>query len=129
MTESKTIGYTTTEEVSPMFCVGCGEDVNREVEPLDEDDLENFDVASCVRCGEAFYTSTEGLMDLRAGELDEIASQLRGINSSTIYEIIGDETVPEKAREKLYGIPDESDELADRLNQAAEILRGNGDDW
>lgn len=51
------IGYAavTDGNSSPLFCVDCGEDVNREVEPLYEDDLSGFDRAECVLCGETFY--------------------------------------------------------------------------
>lgn len=57
MSETGTIGYVadTSGSVAPMFCVECGEGVIRDVEPLTEGNLSNFDTASCALCEDTFY--------------------------------------------------------------------------
>lgn len=67
-------------------------------------------------------------IEQQAKVLDEISNHLRSMNDRAIYAAIVNEDTPEKAREKLRGVVEENDKLADRLNQAAEIMRGN-DEW
>lgn len=57
MNDENAIGYAavTNGDSAPLFCKDCGEDANREVEPLTEDDMENFDRAKCAICGDRFY--------------------------------------------------------------------------
>lgn len=61
--------------------------------------------------------------EVHADVLDDIATYLRNMNDRAIYAAIGDDDIPEEAKVKLYGLIEQNDELADRLNQAAEIIR------
>lgn len=54
---AKVIGYqaVTDGATAPLLCADCGAECNRETEPLDKMDLENFETASCALCGSVFY--------------------------------------------------------------------------
>lgn len=51
------VGYAAVTEgnAAPLFCPDCGEDANREVEPIFSEDMEAFDTATCSLCGVEFY--------------------------------------------------------------------------
>lgn len=62
--EEPIIFHVPDEQLSPLWCPGCAEDVNREVEPLYEDDLEIFETASCVGCGETVWVNPDAEMTI-----------------------------------------------------------------
>lgn len=51
------IGYVanTTQSVAPHFCRDCGAETSRDKTKLTENDMDEFEQASCAVCGDVFY--------------------------------------------------------------------------
>lgn len=120
---SEPIGYASTGpgNVSVLFCVDCGETANREVEPLTEDDLDGFDRAECVLCGETFYPldapdhygNADG-EDVRTARFDQKAAFL---------------TFDALERQVVAAVGAGEDEVAAETAEALFLLQSDLPDW
>jgi len=63
-----------------------------------------------------------------AAQLSTMAHVIRNLDDMIVYAAIGNEDVPESAREELYGIMDDIDDIADRLDRASEKAAGRWDE-
>lgn len=114
-TTGEPIGYSavTRGNASPMFCVDCGEDANREVEPMTSDDMEAFDTAKCALCGATFYPPEEAV-DLPFDPTDE--------------EFMGEDMPREHALVpgNVLDAVDEADDLREAFEEFARFLDRRG---